>query len=94
MASDRLIRLSPIFTYTECNDSLGLCVIKDILTFAFLDDVFDGPYIKSPRDIWRLTDIPKHRFSTPIKFKKSLKNVCILRRTIQDHEQGIIMDPM
>ena len=66
-----LIRLSPTITYTERNDSLGLCVIQDILTFAFYDDAFDSPYIKSPRDLWRFTDVPEHRLSTPIHFKKA-----------------------
>lgn len=69
-------------------------MIQDILTFAFLDDAFESPYIKSPRDIWRLTDIPEHRLSTPIEFKKSLREVCIFRRPLRDNAQGIIIDPV
>ncbi|KAJ5089482.1 hypothetical protein N7532_008166 [Penicillium argentinense] len=34
-----------IFTYTERNDSLGLCVLQDILTYAFEDDAFASPHI-------------------------------------------------
>ncbi|KAI9037217.1 uncharacterized protein KD926_000723 [Aspergillus affinis] len=71
------------FTYTERNDNLGLCVIQDILTFAFLDDAFDSEYIKCPRDVWTLTDIPDHRLSTPIEFKDSIKDLPILRGVIK-----------
>ncbi|OGE55433.1 hypothetical protein PENARI_c004G04263 [Penicillium arizonense] len=84
----------PYYTYTERNDSLGLCVIQDILTYAFLDDAFDSPYLKTPRDIWRLTDIPEHRLSTPIHFKKSIREVCIMRRTMYDEAHGVIMNPV
>ncbi|KAJ6115235.1 hypothetical protein N7486_001013 [Penicillium sp. IBT 16267x] len=70
---------SSIFTYTERNDNLGLCVIQDILMYAFLDDAFASEHIKCPRDIWRLTIVPEHRLSTPIQFKKSIKEIPILR---------------
>lgn len=70
----------PVFTYTERSDNLGLCVIQDILMYAFLNDAFDSPYIKSPRDIWRLTDVPDHRFSTPIHFKKEVQETPVFRR--------------
>jgi len=43
----------PIFTYIERNDNLGLCVIQDILEYAFEDNVFSSPYIKEP--LWRYT---------------------------------------
>ncbi|KAJ5928363.1 FluG domain protein [Penicillium verhagenii] len=59
----------PTFTYTERNDNLGLCVIQDILMYAFLDDAFASQHIKCPRDIWRFTTVPDHRHSTPIHFK-------------------------
>jgi hypothetical protein len=89
-----LIRLSPIFTYTERNDNLGLCVIQDILTFAFQDDAFASPDINCPRDIWRWTDIPEHRLSIPIHFKKCLGDVCIFRGTTRSETHSIITDPI
>ncbi|KAJ6076675.1 FluG domain protein [Penicillium canescens] len=73
----------PTFTYTERNDNLGLCVIQDILMYAFLDDAFASPHIKCPRDIWRFTNVPDHRHSTPIHFKDSLKNIPIFRRAVR-----------
>lgn len=73
-----LSRFRPIFTYTERNDNLGLCVIQDIFMYAFLDDTFDSQYIKCPRDIWRRTDVLEHRLSTPIHFKRSIQNTPIL----------------
>ena len=84
----------PVFTYTERNDNLGLCVIQDILMYAFFDDAFDSPYIQSPRDIWRLTDVPDHRFSTPIHFKKDVQEIPVFRRAVKD-ESGIwVTDPV
>ncbi|OJJ82561.1 uncharacterized protein ASPGLDRAFT_1496032 [Aspergillus glaucus CBS 516.65] len=86
--------VSPVFTYTERNDNLGLCVIQDILMYAFLDDAFDSPYIQSPRDIWRVTDVPDHRFSTPIHFKKDVQEIPVFRRAMKD-ESGIwVTDPV
>lgn len=41
----------PVYTYTERNDNLGLCVIQDILEYAFLDNAFASERIKKPRDI-------------------------------------------
>ncbi|OXV05845.1 hypothetical protein Egran_06385, partial [Elaphomyces granulatus] len=71
----------PIFTYIERNDNLGLCVIQDILEYAFEDNVFSSPYI-----IWRYTDIPNHRLSVPIHFKDSKKEVPVFRRATRDDE--------
>ncbi|CAI7628049.1 unnamed protein product [Penicillium manginii] len=85
---------APIFTYTERNDNLGLCVIQDILTFAFQDDAFASPDINCPRDIWRWTDIPEHRLSIPIHFKKCLGDVCIFRGTTRNETHSIITDPI
>lgn len=89
-----LIRVSPIFSYTERNDSLGLCVIQDILTFAFEDDAFDCPDIKSPRDIWTWTEIPKHRLSTPIHIKRSVRDICVFRGTRRNETNTIVTDPI
>lgn len=83
----------PVFVYTERNDNLGLCVIQDILMFAFLDDAFASPHIKYPRDIWRLTDVPDHRLSTPIHFKESVKNVPIFRRAVKSEHGAWVTDP-
>ncbi|CAG8079571.1 unnamed protein product [Penicillium nalgiovense] len=83
----------PKFMYTERNDSLGLCVIHDILTYAFLDDAFASPYIKCPRDIWRLTKIPEHRQSTPIHFKESLGDIPVLRRAMRTDNGSWVTDP-
>jgi uncharacterized protein DUF3435 len=77
---------SPIFTYTERNDNLGLCVIQDILEFAFLDDIFDSEHIKHPRDIWLYSDVPQHRLSVPIHIKECKKNIPIFRPAVQDPE--------
>jgi hypothetical protein len=51
--------------------------------YAFLDDAFASPHIKCPRDIWRFTNVPDHRHSTPIHFKDSLKNIPIFRRAVR-----------
>ncbi|KAF3394006.1 hypothetical protein F1880_005516 [Penicillium rolfsii] len=83
----------PIYTYTERNDNLGLCVIQDILMYAFLDDAFDSEHIKRPADIWRLTKVPEHRLSTPISFKESIQELPILRGTCQDGSGLIVTDP-
>ncbi|KAJ6191378.1 hypothetical protein N7519_001399 [Penicillium mononematosum] len=64
---------SPVFTYTERNDNLRLCVIQDILTYAFLDS---------------LTAVLDHRYRTSIHFKKSLYETPIFRRASRD-ENGI-----
>ncbi|KAJ5259692.1 hypothetical protein N7524_008754 [Penicillium chrysogenum] len=73
----------PKFIYTKRNNSLGLCVIHNILIYVFLDDAFASPYIKCPRDVWRLTKIPEYRQSTPIHFKESIGDIPVLRRAMR-----------
>lgn len=82
-----------MFTYTERNDNLGLCVIQDVLMYAFLDDAFDSPYITCPQDIWRLTTVPEHRHSTPIHFKRSIQDVPIFRRSTRGRNGVSTTDP-
>ncbi|KAI9043130.1 uncharacterized protein KD926_004313, partial [Aspergillus affinis] len=72
-----------VFTYTERNDNLGLCVIQDILEFAFRDNAFASEHIKEPRDIWRYTLVPTHRLSTPIHFKESVQEIPIFCRALK-----------
>ena len=88
-----LSQLRPIYTYTERNDNLGLCVIQDILMYAFLDNAFASEHIKCPRDIWSLTDAPDHRLSTPIHFKESIKEIPILRRASRNEAGLFVTDP-
>ncbi|TQB71041.1 hypothetical protein MPDQ_007804 [Monascus purpureus] len=85
--------VAPVFTYTERNDNLGLCVIQDILEFAFRDDAFASQYIKKPRDIWRYTHVPNHRLSTPIHFKEEVQEIPVFRRAIKDAEGRWITHP-
>lgn len=61
--------------------------------YAFLDDAFASPYIKCPRDIWRLTTVPEHRLSTPIHFKESLQDVPVLRRAMRTNNGTWATDP-
>ena len=82
----------PVFTYTERNDNLSLCVIQDILELAFLDDPFASERIKEPRDIWRFTHVPGHRLGTPLHFKESIKDIPIFRRAIKNSEGNWITD--
>jgi hypothetical protein len=84
---------APIFTYIKRNDNLGLCVIQDILEYAFEDNVLSSPYIKEPQDIWRYTDIPNHRLSVPTHFKDS-KEVPVFRRATRDDEGNWVTDPL
>lgn len=88
-----LTRTSPIFTYTERNDNLGLCVIQDILEFAFRDGAFASKYIKKPRDVWRYTHVPDHRLSTPIHFKAEVQEIPVFRRAVKDAEGRWITHP-
>lgn len=81
-----------VFTYTEWNDNLSLCVIQDILELAFLDDAFASERIKEPRDIWRFTHVPGHWLSTPLHFKESVKDIPIFRRAIKNSEGNWITD--
>ncbi|PYH94545.1 FluG domain protein [Aspergillus ellipticus CBS 707.79] len=85
--------VAPVFTYTERNDNLGLCVIQDILMYAFLDEAFDSPYITRPRDIWKLTTVPDHRHSTPIHFKRSMYETPIFRRATRGQNGVYSTDP-
>ncbi|RHZ55164.1 uncharacterized protein CDV56_105607 [Aspergillus thermomutatus] len=85
--------IPPVYTYTERNDSLGLCVIQDILEYAFLDSAFASERIKKPRDIWLYTHVPDHRLSTPIHFKESMKEIPIFRRPVKDSEGRWITHP-
>ncbi|OXV07667.1 hypothetical protein Egran_04567 [Elaphomyces granulatus] len=85
---------SPVFTYTERNDNLGLCVIQDVLEYAFLDNAFASERIKEPRDIWRYTNVPEHRLSTPIHFKKSVHNIPVFRRAVRNTEGNWVSDPI
>ncbi|KAJ8149190.1 hypothetical protein LV165_008185 [Aspergillus fumigatus] len=85
--------VAPVFTYTERNDNLGLCVIQDILEYAILDDAFASQRIKRPRDIWLYTHVPDHRLSTPIHFKESVKEIPIFRRAVKDSEGHWITHP-
>ena len=62
--------------------------------YAFLDDAFASPYIKHPRDIWRLTTVPKHRLSTPIHFKGTLQDVPVLRRAMPSDNGTWVTDPI
>ncbi|KAJ5090353.1 hypothetical protein N7532_009037 [Penicillium argentinense] len=88
-----LTHFGPVYTYTERNDNLGLCVVQDILMYAFLDDAFDSKHIRCPRDIWRLTLVPDHRLSTPIEFKDSVKELPILRGACQNQAGLLVTDP-
>ena len=83
----------PIFTYIKRNDNLGLCVIQDILEYAFEDNVLSSPYIKEPQDIWRYTDIPNHRLSVPTHFKAS-KEVPVFRQATRDDEGNWVTGPL
>ncbi|PYI07380.1 FluG domain protein [Aspergillus sclerotiicarbonarius CBS 121057] len=85
--------VAPVFTYTERNDNLGLCVIQDILEYAFLDEAFASEHIQRPRDIWRYTSVPEHRLSTPIHFKDSVKDTPVFRHPVRDSEGKWITDP-
>jgi hypothetical protein len=89
-----LIRNKPVFTYTERNDNLGLCVIQDVLEYAFLDNAFASEHIKCPRDIWCLTNVPGHRLSTPIHFKEEVKHVPIFRFAVKNNEGCWVTDPL
>lgn len=62
--------------------------------YAFLDDAFDSPYIKRPRDIWLLTDVPEHRLSTPIHFKESMREIPIFRRATRTTDGRVVTDPI
>ncbi|EPS30808.1 hypothetical protein PDE_05760 [Penicillium oxalicum 114-2] len=53
-----LLAIRPVFTYTERNDNLDLCVIQDIFEYAFLDNAFASEHIKCPRYIWELNKVP------------------------------------
>lgn len=86
-------RSRPVFTYTERNDNLGLCVIQDILEYAFLDNAFASEYITCPRDIWNLTKVPEHRLSTPVHFKEAVKEIPIFRRAMKNEEGVWITNP-
>ena len=79
--------------YTERNDNLGLCVIQDILEYAFCDGAFASDRIKEPRDIWRYIHVPAHRLSTPIHFKESLREIPIFRRAVKDSEGKWVTHP-
>ncbi|KAJ6121222.1 hypothetical protein N7523_005502 [Penicillium sp. IBT 18751x] len=85
------------FTYTERNDTLGPCVIRDTLEYALLDDSFASEHIKCPRGIWNLTKVPVHRLSTPVLFKEILKEaieeIPIFRRAMKSKEVVWITDP-
>jgi hypothetical protein len=59
-----------------------------------LDNAFASERIKSPRDIWRFTDVPDHRLSTPLHFKESIKEVPVFRRPVEDSEGNWITDPI
>ncbi|KAJ5882834.1 uncharacterized protein N7473_011096 [Penicillium subrubescens] len=83
----------PVFIYTERNDNLGLCVIQDILEYAFLDNAFASERIKCPRDIWNLTEVPEHRLSTTIHFKEAVKEIPIFRRAVKNGGGLWITDP-
>jgi hypothetical protein len=61
--------------------------------YAFLDDAFESPFIKRPREIWELINVPGHRHSTPIHFKKSMKDVPILRRATRNKDRIFVTDP-
>ncbi|KAH3307662.1 hypothetical protein KXV87_007711 [Aspergillus fumigatus] len=85
--------VAPVYTYTERNDNLGLCVIQDVLEFAFRDGAFASKYIKEPRDIWRYTHVPAHRLSTPIHFKEDVQEIPVFRRAVKDAEGRWITHP-
>ncbi|KAL4770669.1 hypothetical protein BDW60DRAFT_223770 [Aspergillus nidulans var. acristatus] len=72
--------VAPVFTYTERNDNLGLCVIQDILEFTFRDDAFASKYIKEPRDIWRYTH-------------EEVQEIPVFRRAVKDAEGRWITHP-
>jgi len=84
---------APIFTYTERNDNLGLCVVQDILEYGFQDEVFASDRIKKPRDIWLYTDVPEHRLSVPIHIKESKKDIPVFRPATRDSEGNWITHP-
>ncbi|KAN0086369.1 Protein of unknown function (DUF3435) domain containing protein [Elaphomyces granulatus] len=75
-----------IFPYIERNDNLGLCVIQDILEYAFEDNVFSN--------IWRYIGIPNHRLSVPIHFKDSKKEVLVFRQVTRDDEGNWVTGPL
>ena len=80
------MRLRPIFTYTERNDNLGLCVVQDLLEYAFQDEIFGSDRIKESHDIWLYTDVPEHRLSVPIHIKETKKDIPIFCPAVQNDE--------
>ena len=84
----------PVFTYTEWNDNLGLCVIQDIVELAFLDDAFTSERIEEPQDTWRFTHVPAHRLSIPLHFIESIKDISIFRPAIRNSESNWIIDAL
>ncbi|TQB77085.1 hypothetical protein MPDQ_005571 [Monascus purpureus] len=75
------------------NDNLGLCVIQDILEFAFRDDAFASEYIKELRDVWWYTHVPNHRLSTPIHFKEEVQEIPVFHHAVKDAEGWWITHP-
>lgn len=84
---------SAVFTYTERNDNLGLCVIQGLLEFAIQDNIFASQRIKKARDIWLYTNVPEHRLSVPIHIKESATNIPIFRPATRDNEGKWVTHP-
>ncbi|OJD22768.1 hypothetical protein ACJ73_05880 [Blastomyces percursus] len=72
------------FSYFERNDNLGMCVIQDVLQFAFEDGAFSSNRIQEAQDIWRYTAVPAHRKSVPIHIKKEMERIPIFRCATRD----------
>lgn len=87
------MRLRPIFTYTERNDNIGLCVVQDLLEYAFQDEICASDRITEPRDIWLYTDVPEHRLSVPIHIKETKKDIPIFRPAVRDDEGNWVTHP-
>ncbi|PKX96489.1 uncharacterized protein P174DRAFT_457272 [Aspergillus novofumigatus IBT 16806] len=68
-------RRNQVYTYTKQNDNLSLCVIQDILEYAFLNNTLP-----------LYTHVPAHQLSTLIHFKESMKEIPIFHHPVKDSE--------
>lgn len=78
--------------FHEREDNLALCPILHILSLAVADNAFEASDVQGPENIYGV-EVPAYRESLQLKWKKSMLDIPVFRRSIRTKD-GIMTSPI